>query len=287
MEQDGVSPMRELILPALAGLLFTTPAMAETTQRDLEVIGHALSFVEGASGSDRTVALVYDAGSEVETQALASAMAGGLAAGRVTLNARLVPMADTGSLGGADAAVLLGSAAGDGDYSLDIAALERSDELGAVVESLRRFREKGRQAEELEKEQRAQAQANERRAAKLHNLAQTFDAEVMSVLGEFNEACSSMSAIAEQLSQAATEGSEQSGQMASSAAQASANVESVAAASEELTASIAEVTQQIQGSSDMARQANERAKSVRALSERAEKLNSTVETFLTEVRETG
>lgn len=114
MEQDGVSPMRKFILPALAGLLFTTPAMAETTQRDLEVIGRALSFVEGASGSDRTVAIVYDAGSEAEAQALASAMAGGLSAGRVTLNARLVPMADTGSLGGADAAVLLGAAAGDG-----------------------------------------------------------------------------------------------------------------------------------------------------------------------------
>jgi methyl-accepting chemotaxis protein len=120
-------------------------------------------------------------------------------------------------------------------------------------------------AEELEKEQRVQAEANERRAAKLNDLAQTFDAEVMSMLGEVNDACSSMSAIAEQLSQAATEGSEQSGQMASSAAQASANVESVAAASEELTASIAEVTQQIQGSSDMASQADERAKSVRAV----------------------
>jgi len=153
----------------------------------------------------------------------------------------------------------------DGDYSLDIGALERSDELGAVVESLRRFREKGLQAEELEQEQRAQAESNEKRAAKLNDLAQTFDAEVMSMLGEVNEACSSMSAIAEQLSQAATEGSEQSGQMASSAAQASANVESVAAASEELTASIAEVTQQIQGSSDMASQADERAKSVRAV----------------------
>jgi methyl-accepting chemotaxis protein len=153
----------------------------------------------------------------------------------------------------------------NGDYSLDIDALERSDELGAVVVSLKRFRESGLRAEDLEKDQRAQAEANERRAARLNELARDFDAEVMSMLGEVNEACASMSAIAEQLSTSAAEGSEQSGRMASSAAQASANVESVAAASEELTASIAEVTQQIQGSSDMASQADERAKSVRAV----------------------
>jgi hypothetical protein len=105
--------MRKYILPALAGAILSSPAFAETTQRDLEVIGRALSFVEGASGSDRTVAIVYDPASEGEAQALASTMAGGLSAGRVTLNARLVPMSDASSLGGAHAAVLLGSASGD------------------------------------------------------------------------------------------------------------------------------------------------------------------------------
>ena len=153
----------------------------------------------------------------------------------------------------------------NGDYSLDIEALERSDELNAVVQSLKRFRDNGLKAEQLEADTRRQAEANERRAAKLNALAQTFDADVMAMLGEVNEACASMSAISQQLSQTATEGSHQSDMMASSAAEASANVESVAAAAEQLTASIAEVTQQIQGSSDMASQADERAKSVQAV----------------------
>ena len=153
----------------------------------------------------------------------------------------------------------------NGDYKLDIEALERSDELGAVVQSLKRFRDNGLKAEQLEADTRRQAEENERRAAKLNELAQTFDADVMAMLGEVNEACASMSAIAQQLSQTATEGSQQSDMMASAAGEASANVESVAAAAEELTASIAEVTQQIQGSSDMASQADERAKSVQAV----------------------
>jgi len=105
--------MRSLILPVLAGALFTSPVFAETSQRDLEVIGRALGFMEGVDGSDRTVAIVYDPASEAEAQALAGAMSGGLSAGRVTLNARLVPVADAGSLGGAHAAVLLGGASGD------------------------------------------------------------------------------------------------------------------------------------------------------------------------------
>jgi len=152
-----------------------------------------------------------------------------------------------------------------GDYSLDINALQRSDELGAVVESLKRFRDNGLKAEQLEADTRAQAEANERRAARLNELAHGFDADVRAMLREVSEACSGMAAIAQQLSQAASEGSQQSDQMASYASEASSNVESVAAAAEELSASIAEVTQQIQGSSTMASQADERAKSVRTV----------------------
>lgn len=105
--------MRFLVLPVLAGALLSAPSFAETSQRDLEVIGRALGFVEGVSGPDRTVAIVYDAASEAEAQALVESMAGGLSAGRVTLNARLVPMDDPSGLSGSHAAVLLGSASGD------------------------------------------------------------------------------------------------------------------------------------------------------------------------------
>ena len=58
--------MRKFLIPALLGAMIAAPASAETSQRDLEVIGRALGFVEGASGSDRVVAIVYDAASEAE-----------------------------------------------------------------------------------------------------------------------------------------------------------------------------------------------------------------------------
>ncbi|MHA6287087.1 methyl-accepting chemotaxis protein [Maricaulis sp. CAU 1757] len=152
-----------------------------------------------------------------------------------------------------------------GDYTLDIEALARADELGAVVESLKQFRDNGLKAEQLEADTREQAAANEERAAKLNELARGFDSEVMSLLGEVTEACTAMSAISEQLTQAATDGSQKSSMMASAASEATDNVESVAAASEQLSASIAEVTQQIQNSSSMAAQADERSKSVQVV----------------------
>jgi methyl-accepting chemotaxis protein len=153
----------------------------------------------------------------------------------------------------------------NGDYSLDIAALQRSDELGAVVESLKRFRENGQRAEELETEQRAKTQADERRTQQLNDLAKSFDSDVMALLSEVSESCTSMTATSEQLSQAAADSSGRTGDMAQAAAEASENVESVAAASEELTASIQEVVQQIQGSSDMASRADERSQSVQSV----------------------
>jgi len=105
--------MRSILLPALLGAMIAAPASAETSQRDLEVIGRALGFVDGAAGSERVVAIVYDSASEGEAQALNEVMSGGLSAGRVTLNGRLVPAGDLSGLSGADAAVLVGAAAGD------------------------------------------------------------------------------------------------------------------------------------------------------------------------------
>jgi hypothetical protein len=105
--------MRIFLAATVACLTSIVPAHAETTTRDMEVVGRTLSFIENASGNTRTVALVYDAGSETIAQALAADMAGGLSAGRVTITARLVPAGDLSGLAGAHAAFLLGDTAND------------------------------------------------------------------------------------------------------------------------------------------------------------------------------
>jgi methyl-accepting chemotaxis protein len=153
----------------------------------------------------------------------------------------------------------------EGDYSLDIDALERSDELSAVVVSLKRFRENGVRAEELEKDQRAQTEANERRVRDINQLAETFDKDVTALLTDVIAACNSMTATSQQLSATAESGSQKTMVMASAATEASENVESAAAASEQLTASLQEVVQQIQNSSELASQADERSQVVQGV----------------------
>ena len=103
--------MIRILSAAGLALLLSSAATAQTTERDLAVVGRALSFLEGASGSDRTVAIVYDPASQAEAEALNSAMAGGLSAGRVTLSGQLVPLGQ--SVSGVDAAMFVGGAASD------------------------------------------------------------------------------------------------------------------------------------------------------------------------------
>lgn len=127
--------MRNILLPAAAGLLLAAPAAAETTTRDLEVIGRALGFVENQSGSERVLAIIHDAGSAGEAEALLASLGGGLRAGRVTLTGRLVSSADMAGLDGAHAAVLLGSAASDTSISQAVNSagiLSVSSDMGCV-----------------------------------------------------------------------------------------------------------------------------------------------------------
>ncbi|WP_300532193.1 hypothetical protein [Maricaulis sp.] len=127
--------MRNFLLPVAAGLLLAAPAAAETTTRDLEVIGRALGFVENQSGSERVLAIVHDASSAGEAEALLTALSGGLRAGRVTLTGRLVSSAELSGLDGAHAAVLIGGAAGDPSIAQAINAagiLSVASDMGCV-----------------------------------------------------------------------------------------------------------------------------------------------------------
>lgn len=115
--------------------VFASAAQAQTNERDLEVVGRALSFMEGVSGNERVVAVVFDPASAGEAQALVSAMSGGLSAGRVTLNGRLVPLGDAAALSGAHAALLVGGASADAGFAQTASSqgvMTVSTDLGCV-----------------------------------------------------------------------------------------------------------------------------------------------------------
>ncbi len=105
--------IRKLLIAAALGSSIIAPAHAQTTERDVEVIGRVMSFLQGASGSDRLIAIAYNEDGAAEAQAINAMLDGGLSTGRVTLNGRLVTSGDTSGLAGAHAVILVGSALDD------------------------------------------------------------------------------------------------------------------------------------------------------------------------------
>lgn len=78
-------------------------------ERDLQLIGRALSFVEGGATGNVTIAIVYAddvAGSQAEAESVSSIIGSGLSAGQVTLQPQLVSISDIGSIG-SDAALFV------------------------------------------------------------------------------------------------------------------------------------------------------------------------------------
>lgn len=98
--------IRGAAVAAAAATLMLAGAAEAAGERDLQVIGRALSFVEGGPSGSVVLAIVYsdDApGSKEEADATAAAIGGGLAAGEVTLTAQVVPVSALASASGAAA----------------------------------------------------------------------------------------------------------------------------------------------------------------------------------------
>ncbi len=113
--------MRNAIAASLAVFSFVwgEAAFAQMSERDLAIVGRALSFIEGSQSGERVVALIYDDAGQAEADALNAAMSGGYSARDITMVPRMVPLSDvSGGLAGADAAILLGGlSAGDAGIS--------------------------------------------------------------------------------------------------------------------------------------------------------------------------
>lgn len=93
-----------------ASMLATVPAHA-AGERDLQLIGRALSFVEGGATGNVTLAIVYAddvAGSQAEAESISAILGSGLSAGQVTLRPQLISISDVSGIG-SDAALFVPS----------------------------------------------------------------------------------------------------------------------------------------------------------------------------------
>jgi methyl-accepting chemotaxis protein len=143
-----------------------------------------------------------------------------------------------------------------GRYDIDVPALNRSDEIGAMAKTVEVFRENGLRVRALEQETvQAERRAQEEKRGEMENLAKNFEGTVTAVVGTLANAAQEMQVSAQTMSATAEETSKQAAAVASASEEASTNVQSVASATEELTAAIQNIAEQVANSARVSKDA--------------------------------
>lgn len=154
---------------------------------------------------------------------------------------------------------------------------DRRDEMGDMAHSVEFFRTQLIENEHLAEQQRAEEEAQKKRAALIQKLAADFDLGVNTALESVASAAKQLDMTANGMSATAQQTSNQATAVASASEQTSSNVQTVAAAAEELTASIREVGSQVVISTDIAKKAADKAmttqQTVNSLSQTAQQIN--------------
>jgi methyl-accepting chemotaxis protein len=169
----------------------------------------------------------------------------------------------------------------EGNTATSIPALERGDEVGAMAQSVKVFKDNMIEANRLRSEQDVmKAQADTERKSLLVRMADEFERGVRASLDSLSGAASNMQATSKSMSSTASEASHQATSVAAVAEQASANVQTVAAATEELSSSVSEIGRQVTQSTEIAGQAvaeaNRTNVTVQGLSAAAQKIGDVV-----------
>jgi methyl-accepting chemotaxis protein len=168
-----------------------------------------------------------------------------------------------------------------GNYTVEIPATNRKDEVGDMAQSMLVFKENMIKAKEAAEREAAEQRAREQRAQTMDKLTREFDAEVTSVLKAVASASTELQSTASSMTATAEETSRQSTPVAAAAEQAASNVQTVASAAEELSSSISEIGRQVSQSAKIAGQAVTEAKDtdtkVQGLSEAAQKIGEVVQ----------
>ncbi|MFZ1992459.1 MAG: HAMP domain-containing methyl-accepting chemotaxis protein, partial [Alphaproteobacteria bacterium] len=143
-----------------------------------------------------------------------------------------------------------------GELSVNIAALARRDELGAIVSSLNVFADNLQKMKLLRAEQEQQKkQAELDRRETLLGMASAFEGSVRSVVAALAVSAEHVQSAAVALRRTADQTNRQAIAVAKAADEASSNVKSVAAASRQLSNSIEDISRQVAQSSLIANRA--------------------------------
>ncbi len=167
------------------------------------------------------------------------------------------------------------------DWSTEIPALDRKDEVGQMARAVDVFKQGGIENERLVAAQQAEETMKAARQRKIDNHITEFDRMIGSVLQTVSLASEELQATAQSMSATAEETQRQATAVAAASEQATTNVQTVAAASEELASSISEIGRQVSESVNIATEAVSEAErtnvQIRGLAEAAQKIGDVVQ----------
>ena len=169
----------------------------------------------------------------------------------------------------------------DRDYAIELAGVERRDEVGEMSRAVAVFRESMIAGDRLAEQRTADQSRKENRQLAFNRLLEQFEKTVTESLHTLASASTELNATAQSMSSIAEQGSSKAASVANLSSDASANVQTVASATEQLSASISEISRQVAESSQIAGTAAAEAErtnsQVQALSDAAQRIGDVVE----------
>ena len=169
-----------------------------------------------------------------------------------------------------------------GEFDIAISGMNRRDEVGAIARGIGDFRAslaaKAEADRRMEQEREAVLAAERRKA--MEDLAARFEEAVGSIVNGVAEAAGELEQAAQALTGASETSRERATSVAAASEQASANVGMVAAAAEELASSVDEIGRQVSQSTEISREAQDRASGtvtqVRTMADTAQRIGDIV-----------
>jgi methyl-accepting chemotaxis protein len=170
----------------------------------------------------------------------------------------------------------------NGDDSVVVPNSSRRDEIGAMIEALRIFKEQTDEMHRLQARTAAvERQAEEEKRVALHTLADHLKQTVQTVVGSVVGAANHLQTNAQHLLDNAGKTARQAATVSEASEHATINAQAVVGAAEELSASISEISRQVSQASRVARDAVEEAQTtnviVRGLAAAAQRIGEVVE----------
>ncbi len=168
-----------------------------------------------------------------------------------------------------------------GDTTIDVPALDRSDEIGEMARAIGVFKDNAIRMREMQADkEESERRTQEEKRKMMRQLSDDFEGQVKGVVEALSSSATEMQATAEQMSGTAERANRRATGVASASEQATANVQTVAAATEELSSSITEIGRQVNQSAKIASKAVSEAEAtnttVQSLSDAAQKIGEVV-----------